>query len=85
MGKDRLTPKQAAFVREYLVDLNATQAAMRAGYKEKAAYRTGFENRAQGIGTRRKASRDVSGQDGRKPFIDFPDGHQGAERCLRWS
>lgn len=32
-----LTPKQAAFVREYLVDLNATQAAVRAGYSEKGA------------------------------------------------
>jgi phage terminase small subunit len=28
-----LTPKQRQFVREYLVDLNATQAAIRAGYK----------------------------------------------------
>lgn len=28
-----LTAKQKAFVREYLVDLNATQAARRAGYK----------------------------------------------------
>lgn len=27
-----LTPKQEAFVREYLIDLNATQAAIRAGY-----------------------------------------------------
>lgn len=27
-----LTPKQAAFVREYLIDRNATQAAIRAGY-----------------------------------------------------
>lgn len=32
-----LTPKQAAFVVEYLVDLNATQAAIRAGYAKKAA------------------------------------------------
>lgn len=31
---DGLTDKQAAFVREYLIDLNATQAAIRAGYKE---------------------------------------------------
>lgn len=28
-----LTPKQERFVQEYLVDLNATQAARRAGYK----------------------------------------------------
>lgn len=32
-----LTPKQAAFVREYLVDLNATQAAIRAGYSARTA------------------------------------------------
>lgn len=32
-----LTPKQALFVREYLVDLNATQAAIRAGYSKKTA------------------------------------------------
>lgn len=36
-----LTPKQAAFVREYLIDLNATQAAIRAGYSEKTAYSQG--------------------------------------------
>lgn len=29
-----LTPKQKLFVQEYLVDLNATQAAARAGYKD---------------------------------------------------
>jgi len=38
-----LTPKQAAFVREYLVDLNATQAAIRAGYSAKTASRIGPE------------------------------------------
>jgi len=32
-----LTPKEAAFVREYLIDLNATQAAIRAGYSAKSA------------------------------------------------
>lgn len=32
-----LTAKQAAFVDEYLVDLNATQAAIRAGYSERTA------------------------------------------------
>ena len=33
----KLTPKQAAFVAEYLIDLNATQAAIRAGYSAKTA------------------------------------------------
>jgi hypothetical protein len=37
VAKEGLTPKQAAFVREYLKDLNATQAAIRAGYSEKTA------------------------------------------------
>lgn len=33
-----LTPKQARFVDEYLIDLNATQAAIRAGYSDKTAH-----------------------------------------------
>jgi phage terminase small subunit len=36
-----LTPKQARFVSEYLIDLNATQAAIRAGYSEKTANEQG--------------------------------------------
>ncbi len=36
-----LTPKQEKFVEEYLVDLNATQAAMRAGYSAKTAKQQG--------------------------------------------
>lgn len=37
----KLTAKQAAFVEEYLVDLNATQAAIRAGYSAKTAEQQG--------------------------------------------
>lgn len=36
-----LTPKQARFVDEYLIDLNATQAAIRAGYSARSAEVTG--------------------------------------------
>jgi phage terminase small subunit len=36
-----LTAKQARFVAEYLIDLNATQAAIRAGYSAKTANREG--------------------------------------------
>ncbi len=36
-----LTPKQARFVEEYLLDLNATAAAKRAGYSERTAYAQG--------------------------------------------
>ena len=39
-----LTPKQQRFVEEYLVDLNATQAAIRAGYSEDSARAIGHEN-----------------------------------------
>lgn len=39
-----LTPKQQRFVEEYLVDLNATQAAIRAGYSAKTANRVASEN-----------------------------------------
>ena len=41
---DNLTPKQRRFVQEYLIDLNATQAAIRAGYSEKTAKSIGQEN-----------------------------------------
>lgn len=40
----KLTPKQKRFVSEYLVDLNATAAAIRAGYSEKTARAIGAEN-----------------------------------------
>lgn len=39
-----LTPKQKRFVAEYLVDLNATAASIRAGYSKKTANRIGSEN-----------------------------------------
>lgn len=39
-----MTPKQQRFVEEYLIDLNATQAAIRAGYAPKRAYSIGHEN-----------------------------------------
>lgn len=41
---DKLTPKQRRFIDEYLIDLNATQAAIRAGYSEKTAYSIGLQN-----------------------------------------
>lgn len=41
---DKLTRKQRKFAEEYLVDCNATQAAIRAGYSPKTAYSIGEEN-----------------------------------------
>ncbi len=43
MTKGKLTPKQARFVEEYLIDLNATQAAIRAGYSAKTANEQGAQ------------------------------------------
>ena len=42
--KAKLTPKQNRFVEEYLIDLNATKSASRAGYSEKTARQIGSEN-----------------------------------------
>ena len=41
MFMSRITPKQQRFVTEYLIDLNATQAAIRAGYSAKTAQQQG--------------------------------------------
>lgn len=43
----KLTPKQEMFVKEYLIDLNATQAAIRAGYSKKTAKDIACENLAK--------------------------------------
>ena len=37
--KAKLTPKQKRFCKEYMIDLNLTQAAVRAGYSKKSAQR----------------------------------------------
>lgn len=39
-----LTAKQVRFCEEYLIDFNATQAALRAGYSPKTAAKIGWEN-----------------------------------------
>ncbi len=43
----KLTEKQQRFVDEYLIDLNATQAAIRAGYSAKTANEQGTQNLAK--------------------------------------
>ena len=40
----KMTPKQQRFCDEYLIDLNATQAAIRAGYSKKTARSIAAEN-----------------------------------------
>lgn len=43
MSKDQLTSKQERFCQEYLIDLNATQAAIRAGFSAKTADKIGSQ------------------------------------------
>lgn len=40
----KLTAREMAFAQEYVIDLNATQAAIRAGYSAKSAANIGYEN-----------------------------------------
>lgn len=42
--KKKLSDKQKAFIKEYPIDHNATQAAIRAGYSKDTAQRIGSEN-----------------------------------------
>lgn len=44
MAKDKLTPKQKRFCEEYIIDLNGTKAAIRAGYSKYAAQQISSEN-----------------------------------------
>ena len=44
MSEKKLTAKQQRFCDEYLIDLNATQAAIRAGYSKNTARAIGAEN-----------------------------------------
>lgn len=40
---NKITPKQKKFCDEYIIDLNSTQAAVRAGYSEKTAMEQGYQ------------------------------------------
>lgn len=44
VAEKKLTAKQKRFCDEYLIDMNITQAAIRAGYSKKTAYAIGQEN-----------------------------------------
>lgn len=55
-----LSPKQQRFVEEYLIDLNATQAARRAGYSAHTAQRIGSENLSKPLIQDALAARQVA-------------------------
>ncbi len=49
MSTKKLTPKQQCFIEEYLIDLNATAAAIRAGYSPRTARAIACENLGCGL------------------------------------
>jgi len=67
MPIDKLTDKQRMFVKEYLVDLNATQAAIRAGYSENNADKIGSEL----LGKTRVKEEIQKGMDNRSKRLDI--------------
>ncbi len=74
----KLTNKQKRFIEEYLIDLNATKASIRAGYSEKTAYSIGNENLSkpeiqEAIQEAQKALADKAGfnqQRAREMYLD---------------
>ncbi|MDR5611390.1 MULTISPECIES: terminase small subunit [unclassified Arsenophonus] len=74
-----LTDKQEAFCREYLIDLNATQAAIRAGYSEKTAHEQAsrllanvkVEKRIQGLMEARKNRMNIDADYVLKRLVDI--------------
>lgn len=69
MGQhSNLTPKQQRFCLEYLVDLNATQAAIRAGYSEETANKqgprmlvnAGIQEEIQRLGQKREKRTEIT-------------------------
>lgn len=80
-----LTPQQSLFVREYLKDLNAKQAAIRAGYSKKTAKQQGSRlltdvdvQAAIAAGTEKKAERaEISAAYVLKTLQEV------AERCMQ--
>ncbi len=85
MNKRKLTPKQARFVEEYLIDLNGTQAAIRAGYSKNSARQISNENLskpviAAAISTAKQERTEATRIDAGYVLRKL---HQIVERCLQ--
>ena len=83
---NKLNKKQLLFCKEYIVDLNATQAAIRAGYSKKTAQQIGsrlllnvvIQERIQGLFDKRSEKTEITAERVLKElaaisFIDFKD------------
>lgn len=81
----RLTPKQEAFCREYLIDLNGAQAAIRAGYSKKTASVIAAQNLSKLIIANRISSlvAERSKKTGISAEYVLTSLHTVAERCMQ--
>jgi hypothetical protein len=79
MGK--LTDKQEMFCKEYVIDLNATQAAIRAGYSGKTAQKIGSENLSKPVIVNRIA--ELSASRNEKMVVDAEWVLAQAIRCFK--
>lgn len=81
----KLTPKQQKFCEEYMIDLNATQAAIRAGYSSKGANvtasqlltKSNISTRVQELKAKRAAKTEITADYVLTGFKEV------AERCLQ--
>ena len=81
----KLTARQERFILEYLVDLNATQAAIRAGYSRNSARQIGVENLSKPViaAAVAKAKRERSEATKIDAEYVLKRFHQIVERCLQ--
>ena len=85
MSTKKLTPKQNSFVDEYLIDLNATQAAIRAGYSKNSARQIGDENLSKPVIAAAVAKAKRERAEATKIDAEYvlKRLHQIVERCLQ--
>lgn len=84
----KLTAKQQRFCDEYLIDLNATQAAIRAGYSPKTAeqlayqllQKTSVQNHISELQKKREERTEIT-QDNAKRSLPCELGRQMARIC----
>ena len=81
----KLTPKQERFISEYLVDLNAAQAAIRAGYSRNSARQIGVENLSKPVIAAAVAKAKRERAEATKIDAEYvlKRLHQIVERCLQ--
>jgi phage terminase small subunit len=87
-----LTSRQERFVREYLIDLNGTQAAIRSGYSEHSAAQIAYEllqnplllARVESLQDERAAALAITALDVVAGLLKIRDRSMQAEEVMEW-